>query len=619
MKLVAIVVLLLLLQIYSNTYSQQYKIDSLLKVNKTTRIDTVKIKTLLSLTDLYSFQNPDSAILFAKRAKQLARKIHNQKYIAHASTELGWAYYVSGNYNSALENFLEAHKIYEASQDWKNISTTLGNIASVYLNQKDYKKARDNYSKALTIDKKIGNQKWIASDISNLGIIYFTEGNYNKALEFYNKALKINSEISNNRDISMNLGNIGNVYHKLGDDSLNNIKKSDSLYKIALGYYFEAIKIDEKLDRKLGIAIKLGNIGELYFKMKNYQEAEKYTKRAIIISNNIGASDIVDNWHKNLSELYEQTNNPIKALFHFKKYKAIKDSINSIESTQKSTRLELTFKFEKEQAAEKAEQDKKDVIATSEKNKQLIILLFVTLGLVLVCVFAIISTRQKNIIKKEKQRSEELLLNILPAETAEELKSTGSAKPKQFDLVTVLFTDFKGFTKIAEKMSADELVNELNLIFSAFDKIISKYPIEKIKTIGDSYMCAGGLPTANTTNPIDMIHAALEIQEYMNKHITICNNEAPPWQIRIGIHTGPVVAGVVGIKKFAYDIWGDTVNTASRMESSGEPGKVNISGSTYELIKETLIINHSNLTTIYRGEIEAKNKGKIKMYFVEKT
>lgn len=599
-------------------YSQQSKIDSLLEINSTTKIDTVRIKTLLSLTDLYSFQNSDTAILFGKRAKVLAKRIKNQSYIANASTELGWAYYVSGNYTSALDNFLEALKIYENCQDFKNMSTALGNIGSVYLNQKNFKKAREYYTRALTIDQKTNNKKWIASDISNLGIIYMSEGNYEKAIESYTKALIINREIKNKRDISMNLGNIGNVYFKLGEDSSNTTKQSDSLYNIAANYYLDAIKIDEELGRKLGIAIKLGNLGTLYILMRKFAEAEKYLKRAITLSDSIGAVDMIDNWHKNLSELYEKTNNQGKALYHFKRFKAIKDSITNIQTTQNSLRLEMKYEFEKIQATEKAEQDKKDLIAESEKNKQLLILIFVLAGMIVVSLFAIFAVRQKNIIKKEKHRSDELLLNILPHETAEELKTTGSAKPKQFDLVTVLFTDFKGFTKIAEKMTADELVNELNLIFSEFDKIISKYPIEKIKTIGDAYMCAGGLPTANKTNPMDVIKAALDIQEYMNKHLTINTNntETHQWQIRIGVHTGPVVAGVVGIKKFAYDIWGDTVNTASRMESSGEPGKVNISGSTYELIKDNL---SSKLKTIYRGEIEAKNKGKIKMYFVEKS
>jgi class 3 adenylate cyclase len=214
-------------------------------------------------------------------------------------------------------------------------------------------------------------------------------------------------------------------------------------------------------------------------------------------------------------------------------------------------------------------------------------------------------------LNEEKNRSENLLLNILPAETAEELKRTGMAHAKDFNEVTVLFTDFKNFTKMTEQLNARELVSEINYCYSAFDNIISKYGVEKIKTIGDSYMCAGGLPVENETNPEDTLMAALEIRDFMvrekQKRETLGKSF---FEIRIGLHTGPVVAGIVGIKKFAYDIWSDTVNIASRMESSGESGKVNISGSTYELVKE-------KFKCAYRGKIEAKNKGEIDMYFVE--
>ncbi|MBL0137782.1 MAG: hypothetical protein IPP86_04530 [Bacteroidetes bacterium] len=212
----------------------------------------------------------------------------------------------------------------------------------------------------------------------------------------------------------------------------------------------------------------------------------------------------------------------------------------------------------------------------------------------------------------EKKKSDDLLLNILPEEVAEELKAKGSADAKQFQDVTVMFTDFKGFTQISEKLSPSELVSEIDYCFKAFDAIIGKHNIEKIKTIGDSYMCAGGLPVVNLTNAVDVVSAALEIQEFMKQHLLKRNREGKePFEIRIGIHTGPVVAGIVGLKKFAYDIWGDTVNIASRMESSGEAGKVNISGSTWQLV------NHKFQCT-QRGKIHAKNKGEIEMYFVEK-
>ncbi len=218
--------------------------------------------------------------------------------------------------------------------------------------------------------------------------------------------------------------------------------------------------------------------------------------------------------------------------------------------------------------------------------------------------------QENTIITKEKQRYEELLLNILPYEVAQELKEKGKSEAKLFDHVTVMFTDFKDFTKIGEQMSAGQLVKEIDYCFSSFDKIIQKHGIEKIKTIGDSYMCAGGLPAINKTHATDVIRAALEIMEFMLKHKK--EKEAKgetPFEIRIGINTGPVVAGIVGIRKFAYDIWGDTVNIASRMESSGEPGKINISGSTHEQIKD-------KFNCSYRGKILAKNKGEIDMYFV---
>ena len=209
------------------------------------------------------------------------------------------------------------------------------------------------------------------------------------------------------------------------------------------------------------------------------------------------------------------------------------------------------------------------------------------------------------------KRSDELLLNILPEETAEEIKSTGSAKAKYFDTVTVMFTDFKDFTKTSERMSPQELVNEINYFYCEFDRILSEYKIEKIKTIGDSYMCAGGLPVPNQTNAEDIIHVAFKIQDFIeeeNRKRIAAGKSI--FEARIGINTGSVVAGIVGIKKFAYDIWGDTVNIASRMEASGEPGKVNISGSTYELVKNKFKCTH-------RGKIQAKNKGEIDMYFVE--
>lgn len=216
------------------------------------------------------------------------------------------------------------------------------------------------------------------------------------------------------------------------------------------------------------------------------------------------------------------------------------------------------------------------------------------------------------VAETEKNRSEKLLLNILPFEVAQELKDKGSVKPVLFDNVTILFTDFKGFTKIAEKMPPKDLIETLDASFTQFDKIVEKYKLEKLKTIGDSYMCAAGLPVVNSTHHIDASLASLELNAFMKqiKELKI-SLDSEFWEIRIGIHCGPVIAGVIGEKKFTYDIWGDAVNTASRLESSGVAGEINISKALYEKVQNFFLCE-------YRGKISAKNKGEVDMYFLQR-
>jgi len=220
--------------------------------------------------------------------------------------------------------------------------------------------------------------------------------------------------------------------------------------------------------------------------------------------------------------------------------------------------------------------------------------------------------KQKEFIEAQKKKSDELLLNILPFETAEQLKKKGFAKSKQYKLVTILFTDFKDFSKLTQTMDTQELINELNVYIQKFDEIIEGHYIEKIKTIGDSYMCAGGLPLRNKSNPINVTLAGLEIQKFLKDYAQEKKLKyETAWELRLGIHTGEAIAGVIGKKKFAYDIWGDAVNRASRMEQAGEVGKVNVSGDTYEYIKEFFDCS-------YRGKIDVKHNLELDMYFVNR-
>ena len=220
--------------------------------------------------------------------------------------------------------------------------------------------------------------------------------------------------------------------------------------------------------------------------------------------------------------------------------------------------------------------------------------------------------KSRAVLQKEKDRSDNLLLNILPAEIAQELKEKGKADARDFEMVSILFSDFKNFTGLSEKMTAKDLVANINTCFAAFDSIMQNYNIEKIKTIGDSYMAAGGLPVSSEDSVKRTVLSALDMQEFItNLHLEKELKGEHAFEMRVGIHTGPVVAGIVGVKKFQYDIWGDTVNTASRMESNGEIGKVNISEDTYNAIKHDPEFSFES-----RGKIEAKGKGEIEMYFV---
>jgi len=219
--------------------------------------------------------------------------------------------------------------------------------------------------------------------------------------------------------------------------------------------------------------------------------------------------------------------------------------------------------------------------------------------------------RQKNALEKEKKTANELLLNVLPEYVAKELQEKGLVTPRHFPIATVLFADLVNFSSLSKGMTPSEMVDELNTLFVGFDEILERNNMEKIKTIGDGYMAAGGIPIQNSTNPVDAVRSGLEMCEFLKKiKDTNANSRKPVWDIRIGIHTGDLIAGVIGKSKFVYDIWGIAVNTASRMESAGEPGKVNISGITYQLVKE-------KFNCAPRGKLEVKNMGKMDMYFVE--
>ncbi|MBP7156596.1 MAG: hypothetical protein KBA60_11340 [Flavobacteriales bacterium] len=367
------------------------------------------------------------------------------------------------------------------------------------------------------------------------------------------------------------------------------------------------------------ISWSLSLVAQAHLCAHRYKQAVQCAKEGLSIAREHGlVKETMDNLEP-LAKGYEGLGEDRNALRTWKQYYAGKDSADATSSAANLSGSLLAADFAKQQFADSLNiaRDRELERRTAQVNIQRErtrrnIFLFSGLGLL---VFGVVLFRQRRRIQKALHRSDELLLNILPEEVAEELKAKGHADAKHFDQVTILFTDFKGFTEASERLTPQELVEELNTCFKAFDGIITARGIEKIKTIGDAYMCAGGLPVPSSSTPAGVVHAALEMQAFMIARKTERDAQGKPaFEMRVGIHTGPVVAGIVGVKKFAYDIWGDTVNTASRMESSGEVGQVNISEATYELVKKEI-----GLTFTPRGRIQAKGKGEMEMYFVSST
>ncbi len=536
---------------------------------------------------------------YAQQAHVLAARLGFLEGSANSLNIAGRICEKQANYPKALEYHFKALKLREQTGDKQGIAGSYNNIGNCYMLRGDNAEALSYYFKALKLNEETGNRAWQAKNLTNIGIIYDGEKQYSKALEYYSMGLKIHEELGNNEDVGNSLNNIGFTYW------------SESNYPMALEYYFKALKIKSEINDKYGTAETLNNIGNTYAKQKKYQDALDYCNKSLAVARAIGSTDDVKEAEQALSAIYEAIRQPARALEHYKAYITTRDSIFNEENTKKTVRAEMNFDFDKKEALLKADNEKRLALVAAERERSLVIIILVSIGFVITVAFSVFIT-------KERSKSERLLLNILPKETALELKRKSAVTPKRYEMVTVMFTDFMAFTSVAAKMTPETLVNELDYVFKKFDEITRKYPVEKIKTIGDSYMCAAGLPIANSTNPADIVNVALEIIDFTRKYKQERSGEGKEYfEVRIGIHTGPVVAGVVGDKKFAYDIWGDTVNVASRMESSGHEGKVNISGETYRY----LCARNGDLPFRYtfRERIPVRNKGEIEMYFVERA
>jgi adenylate cyclase len=625
-------------------FSQNAEIDSLKSVIAQSPADTLKVNNLLLLSGKLCREYPEEAVGIATEAKNLAEKLDFQKGIAYSLKALGMPYYFQADYITVLVFWKQSYEKFEAIGDKKGMANMLNNIGAIYFNGGDYTSAVDYYIKSLRVGEQIKDTLRIATALVNIGAVYYNKpATHSMALEYYKKALPLSEKLGDNDAIGTTTVNMGEIYFARNDyDSalmfyerslaayeksetgnvpytMNNIGKvyaKEGKISKAIDYQKEAYEIAKYRQAKLEMAQALIGLGDTYLLTKNIQASIDYYKMAEPIAEEIQATDELSKIYEGLTHNFEALSDYKQAFEYQSKYEKVQVLIYNADMEKGITKATLSYDIEKKQGQIDLMTKEKQLTELNVRQQKLIRnALIVFLVLVLIITIGAIrnylnKVKVNKVLDKQKIEIEGLLLNILPEKVAKELQMFGYSTPRNYEQVSVLFTDFKSFTSISSGMTPKQLVEELNSFFQAFDTICETHNLEKIKTIGDSYMCAGGIPKPNNTNPIDAVRAGLEMQKFIRETNEQRKDAGKvPWDLRIGINTGPVLAGVVGKKKYAYDIWGSAVNLASRMESNGESGKVNISVNTYNLVKDKFECQH-------RGKILAKNIGEVDMYFV---
>jgi len=567
--------------------------DELKEAYKSGVYDKSEFRLLTEISE--NETNPDSSLFYANLLIKIAATIEpidsSKKAFKNGFLTKGNALLMKGNNPKAIEAFLNSLDYAKQIKDKKAIAYIQISIADTYAVMDNNENAKLYYEMGIDLLRVSRDSLNLASALLNKGDWLFNQGKHTESLKYFKESDSICTAINYPLGNAYNLGNIGLVYAEQGKDSLaeKNINK--------------AIRILEKLEDYYPISVYLTYLADIYMSKGNSVTAFKYAERSLNLANDYGLKEQISDANLKLSELHENVGNDKPSLQYYKDFIIYRDSVRNIKAVQ-----DIANEVTQRQQAENK------LLLQKRKNQRII--LWSTVGILLLIGFLAVNLfKQNKFVKKtnkvialEKERSDSLLLNILPEDTAQELKDNGRVEAKKYDAVTVFFSDFKGFTKYAENLSPELLVETIDHYFSKFDMIIEKYGLEKIKTIGDAYMAAGGLNYEEKDHAKKMIQAAEEMVDFVAKAKHDVNTDGA-FDIRIGINTGPVVAGVVGTKKFAYDIWGDTVNIAARMESSSEPGRINISEDTYQHIKD-------DFNCEFRGKLAVKNRGELNMYFV---
>ena len=599
-KVICFLLLSSLLLSTSASAQSQEEIDSLAAIYE--RGDFAPEDELSILRSLSYDADPQKILKYSELLIERSKTMDSSSYLYTGYLNRGQAYQMTSDFTQALENFFLAASVAEEENDRKDLGRVHISIADVYSNRGNHDKAVQYYRKAGVMLKEEGDSLGIAIALENLGDEYLIVEMPDSALFFFNESGLILNALNSTTNIPINTGNKGIAYAMLGkeDSAKHLINKAVTQLELMEDYY--------------PIPTYLFYMSDIYLNQDNWTVALSYAQRSLDIAKKYGLKDQIRDANLKLSELYEMKGDFRNSLIHYRNYAIYKDSVQDIQTVQQMANLRADFEI----AQQKIQSDARIDLLNQQKRNQTIIVIMVAIVSALLAVLAIglyrrnrFVERTSKIIEAEKGRSDRLLRNILPDETAEELKEYGKVKARRFESVSVLFADFKGFTLLSDKMSPEELVTSVDYYFSKFDQIIEKYGVEKIKTMGDAYMCVCGLPDPLEDHAARLTDAAFEMAAFMEETRRTQEGYITQFELRIGINTGPVVAGVVGTKKFVYDIWGDTVNIAARMESNSVPGRINVSENTYQEIKDIFECTS-------RGEIDVKNKGMMAMYFVDR-
>lgn len=581
---------MLLAKQQSGVYSRDL-LDSLKKVYFQSEPNKINPDLLLRIASKET--NPDSIEKYSRLLLDLAIFENTDEMATEAYLQLGNALNYKGNLSGALEMYLKSIEYAIKSNNSEGKGRAYTALAGTYSQSNDSKNAIYYYLKAIPILKDSKDTISLGSAVFNIGDEFLALNILDSARGYNEQALKLFQGIGYQFGEAYCSGNQGVLLAKLGreQDAENSIN--------------QAVEVLEAYNDYYGVSAYLDIMSSLYVEQRRLDLALNYARRSLDIAEKHGLKDQISLANLTLSRIYEDRGDMASAYEFFKNHITYRDSVNNIKSVQEMGNLRTDFEVSQKEA-------ELTIISLRSKRQQLLlygaILLLVLLAILATVIFRRLNFEKdtKEIIKKEKYRSEELLLNILPEEIANELKIHGKVKAHRFNSATVLFTDFKSFSSMAENISPEQLVESIDYYFKEFDSIIDKYDLEKIKTIGDSYMCVGGIPIENADHALSVVKAAKEMMAFT---LQPKPDHIKNFEMRIGIHTGPIVAGIVGVKKWQYDIWGDTVNIASRMETNSQEGKINLSETTFQLIRDEFECQ-------YRGSIEVKNRGVWEMYFL---